>query len=200
MRVYGLTGGIASGKSEVARRFEELGLPVIDADRIGHALLEPGGEAAGAVLEAFGYDVETCGKIDREKLAKVVFPDREARLRLNAITHPAIAGKIAARCAELARDGHAAVIVEAALLAEDGTRDAWLDGLIVVVCPAETRLCRLVELRGMDRAQARMRIEAQTPDDVKRPAADWAIANTGTLEELRVRAEGVAKEVRRHAA
>jgi dephospho-CoA kinase len=193
MRIYGLTGGVGSGKSAVAARLSELGFPVLNADEIGHECLAPGGRAADAVLRAFGTAILSSGAIDRAKLAALVFGDKAALATLNAIAHPAIIQTIAERCDALAREGHTVAIVEAALLAENGALDAWLDGLILVTCRSDIRMARLVQLRGMDPAQARLRIDAQTPPERKAHLADWVIENEGTLEQLRERVDEVAR-------
>ena len=196
MRIYGLTGGTGSGKSEAGQRLSYAGIPVIDADRVGHELLEPGGAAVGPVIEAFGREVTTAGAVDRAKLADWVFGDPEALRKLNAIVHPGIMQVIAGRLATLAGAGHAAAVVDAALIAEGGKRDVWLDGLIVVTCREDIRLDRLVRLRGMDIEQARKRIAAQTPAEKKVPLADWVIVNEGALEALWVRVDEIAADIK----
>lgn len=196
MRVYGLTGGAGSGKSEVARCLSTLAsIPVIDADRVGHELLEPGGAAVDPVIEAFGHEVTTSDVVDRAKLAERVFGDPEALQKLNAIVHPEILQVIVGQLAALAEAGHSVAVVEAALIAESGERDAWLDGLIVVTCPEDIRLDRL-QLRGMDIEQARKRIAAQTSPEKKVPLADWVIVNEGTLEELWVRVNEIVAAIK----
>lgn len=195
MRIYGLTGGIASGKSEVAKRFEEMGIPVINADNIGHELIEPGGAAAEAVIEAFGKEITSHGRIDREKVGALVFASKAALDRLNSIVHPALKRIVAEKCRELAGAGHKLAVIDAALIAEDGKKEAWLDGLIVVISSRDIRLGRLVNLRGMTPDQANGRIDAQTPPETKAPIADWVVENNGTLAQLRARAEQVAKEL-----
>ena len=198
MRIYGLTGGTGSGKSEAGRMFRERGVPVLDADAIGHALIEPGGAAVDAVVDAFGADILTDGHIDREKLGARVFRDAEARQRLNAILHPAIRMEIANRCVSLAQEGHDTVLVDAALIAENGRKDDYLNGLIVVNCPADLRARRLVERRGIDEPEACRRIAAQTPPEKKIALADWVIENSGTIEALEAEVERVAEELKRH--
>lgn len=195
MRVYGLTGGIGAGKSEAAKRFEALGFPVIDADKIGHQVLEPGAAAEQAVLDAFGESIRTGGRIDRQKLGEVVFNDEEARKRLNAIVHPAILQEVAARLATLRDAGHDVAIVEAALLAEDGRVQEWMSGLILVDCPEEIRIRRLVDHRTMTEAEARARIRAQTDPAVKARVARWIVENDGNLDDLRERVDAVAKQL-----
>ncbi len=195
MRIYGLTGGTGSGKTEVAERFLATGIPVVDADRIGHALIAPGGAAVDAVRNAFGDRILSCGRIDREKLGRIVFTDADARNRLNAIVHPAIRSEIHARCAALADEGHGLAVVDAALIAEDGQRELCLDGLIVVACARDIRLRRLMVQRGLTEEEANRRIDAQTPPEKKVPLADYVIENKGTLQELHARADALAKEL-----
>jgi dephospho-CoA kinase len=195
MRIYGLTGGAGSGKSEAARCFQELGIPVIDADKVGHELLEPSSPAFDELVAALGPQILTEGKLDREKIARIVFAD-PARLKLlNSIVHPRIMQIIAERCAAFAQQGHSAAIVDAALIAENGRKDPWLSGVILVLCKTETRLQRLTALRGMPDEQARQRIEAQTPPESKRPLADWIIRNDGSLDELREKVRAVANAI-----
>lgn len=196
MRIYGLTGGTGSGKSEVARRFVELGIPVIDADQAGHDVIEPGGPGVRAIVEAFGDLVLTNGAVDRGKLAALVFADKTALAKLNAIVHPLIGQVIAERCSEWAAKGHDVVVLDAALLAENGKREPWLHGLILVTANRDLRFSRLVTLRAMDPDEARRRIEAQTPPETKIPAADWIIENEGTLEALRARTDEIAAVIK----
>lgn len=196
MAMIGLTGGIGSGKTCAAERFAELGIPVINADAIGHEVIAPGGAAVDAVVEEFGESILTEGIIDREKVAAVVFNDEHKRLRLNAITHPIIERTVAERCAKLIRDGSHDVIIEAALLAENGKTDPWLDKLILVSCPEEIRIDRLVKTRGMDRAEAQRRAAAQTPPESKRAIADWVIDNSDTIEAMHHQVDEVAQEIK----
>ncbi len=196
MQIYGLTGGTGSGKSEVARRMATHGLPIIDADRVGHELLEPGGRAVDAVVAAFGEGVLTDGVVDRVKLGEMVFGDQAALATLNSIVHPMIGLVIAERCAQLSAEGHCQVVLDAALLAENGKREPWLHGLILVSARPEARLSRLVTLRGMNLDEARRRIDAQTDPEAKRAVADWIIENSSTLEALHARADEVAREIR----
>jgi dephospho-CoA kinase len=195
MRIYALTGGIGSGKSEAARRFEALGIPVIDADRIGHEIIEPGGEAERGVIDAFGEDILSNGRIDRKKLADRVFGDPGALRLLNALTHPAVLREIARRTANLATAGNEKAIIEAALHAEDGTVADWMAGLILVSCPEEMRAERLVRHRSMTPEEARVRIAAQTPPERKAPLARWIIQNDGDLNHLQEQVEQVAREL-----
>jgi len=195
IRIYGLTGGTGSGKTIAANRFEQHGICVIDADKAGHQLLEPGGGAYQQVVEQFGSDILTNGRIDRGKLGQLVFGDEAAREKLNAIVHPLIFQVISRRCAELYREGHRAVIVDAALLAENGVREKWLDGLILVTAPREVRAARLVAGRLITPEQAQQRIEAQSDPDQKRAAADWVVENGGDIEAFLAKIDAIAGEI-----
>jgi len=195
MKIYGLTGGIGAGKSEAARMFAELGVPVIDADRIGQEATEPGGVAERAVIEAFGEGILSDGRVDRKKLAAIVFNDRAALQRLNGLVHPAVLAEIARRTAALAQENHRTAIIEAALHAEDGRVPEWMAGLILVDCPVDIRVQRLVNKRGMNEAEARARIAAQTPPEKKAPLARWIIHNDGGLDHLRAQVADIAQQL-----
>jgi len=195
MKIIGLTGGTGSGKSTAARRFEERGIPVIDADRIGHELIAPGGAAEASVIVAFGEDIVESGTIDRAKLGAKVFASDDARLKLNAIVHPALFAEIARRAMAHAESGAEAVMVDAALLAENGSKDAWLAGLVLVDAPVDVRVRRLREGRGIDEAESRRRIAAQTDPESKRAAADWIIDNGSGLEALYAQVDAVAEAI-----
>ena len=200
MRVYGLTGGMGCGKSEVARVFMERGIPVIEADRLGHEAIAPGGEAEQAVREAFGEGILTEGSIDRRKLGPLVFGDDKARARLNALVHPIIRKRIKERCQELRDQGHRAMVIDAALLAEDGGMPDCLNGLILVSASEETRIERLMASRGLSREEAAQRLAAQTPPERKRPLASHVIDNEDTLEALRARARETADHILKEAS
>ncbi len=199
MRIVGLTGGTGSGKSRAGRLFAHHGIPVIDADAVGHELLAPGGAGVEPVVEVFGEAIVTDGVVDRTKLGSVVFGDEDARQRLNAIIHPLILHTIAERCAKFAEEGQPTVLIDAALLAERGERDAWLDGLILVTCPPAIRLRRLVEHRGLTPEEAQQRIDAQGDPDRKIALAEWIIENDGTLKMLQQRVDELARELDAHA-
>ena len=193
MKIYGLTGGIASGKSLAARYFAEAGIPVIDADTVARNLLEPETDVFHEVAAAFGDAILAAGKINREKLAEIVFHDAAARSRLNAIVHPRVLAEISDRLRQLAAEDHRIAIVEAALLGENGLLPPGFDGLILITAPLEVRLERLVTRRGMAPAAARARAAAQTDPESKRTLAQVIIDNTGSPEQLR---EAVRRAVR----
>jgi len=198
MKIIGLTGGIGSGKSAAAQCFRDAGIPVIDADRAGHDLLENDPLIRQTVTEIFGDGIMAPdGVISREKVAARTFGDVAARKRLNALLHPAIIVEVGKRCAAHHAEGHDTVIVEAALIGESGQRDAWLTGLILVLASEAVRIDRLMQCRNFSREEAMRRIAAQTPPENKRVIADWVIENNGDLETLRTRVVQVAEEINR---
>jgi len=143
VHLFGLTGGIASGKSTVAARLRARGVPVIDADEVAREVVAPGTVGLRALVDAFGGGIVGAdGALDRKALARVAFSNDGARKRLNAITHPLIAQRTAARAAELAASGEPLVCYEAALLVENGVADAFRP-LVVVACPEDVQLARL---------------------------------------------------------
>lgn len=192
----GLTGGIGSGKSTVARYFGELGAVVLDADIIARELLGPGGEGAKAVVEAFGTEVVSKdGSIDRAKLAGLVFAEDGARTRLEAIIHPMILAKRRGKLAEIrrARGDSTVVVTEASLIFEAGTRDEF-DKVILVTAPLEVRLERLLAA-GWREEDINRRIKAQWPDSKKARLADFVIDNREDRDALRERTRIVWEEV-----
>jgi dephospho-CoA kinase len=185
MRIFGLTGNIASGKSAVAAMLREAGIPVLDADRISREVTAPGGRAYDAVVEAFGRGIlRADGTIDRKRLGETVFADASLRARLEAITHPPILEAMKEALAELARGGHRAAVVEATLIHESG-RKGLFDAVISVTCDRETQVQRLMARDGISREQAEARFYAQMDADRKAGASDYVIDNSGDLEETR---------------
>ncbi len=193
--VIGLTGGIAAGKSSVARMLAELGAPVLDADQLAREVTRPGSAALRAIVESFGAEVLTAaGELDRAALGRRVFTDPEARRRLEAITHPAIVAEGERRIAELGAAGQRAVVYEAALLCETG-RHRELDRLIVVTAEDATRVSRLMARSALSRVEAEARLRAQLPQEQKAALADYLIDNSGSLEQTRVQVERVWSRV-----
>ena len=193
----GLTGGIASGKTAVAAMLRELGFAVLDADSLGHTLIEPGQPAYDEVVREFGPAILGSDKrVDRAKLAAVVFADHAKLDRLNALLHPRIEVAAHRQFDEWARDAtREAAFVEAALLVEAGFHKK-LDGLLVTWCRPEQQLERL-RARGLSEPDARRRIAAQMPVDEKLRYATQKIDCSGTLEETRRQVEALAKKLRR---
>jgi dephospho-CoA kinase len=196
----GLTGGIASGKTTVARMLQNLGVPVLEADPLAHFLIEPGESAYEAVVREFGTEVlRADGFVDRSKLAEIVFADREKLERLNRIVHPGVREAIERWFTELEQGGGVRVaVVEAALLVEAGYRDQ-LDRLVVAWCRPEQQLERLLA-RGLTREQAERRIAAQMPAEEKRRLADDVIDCSGSLEDTRRQVEALARRLAEQAA
>lgn len=195
----GLTGGIASGKSAVAALLRELGFPVLDADSASHKLMEPGQAAHDEIVKAFGTDIaDASGRIDRAKLAAIVFADPAKLKQLNAILHPRVEQAISRQFEEWQKNGvRDAAFVEAALLVEAGM-DKKLDGLVVAWCEPAQQLERL-RARGMSEVEARRRMAAQLPLAEKLRHATETIDCSGTLEETRTQVQALAAKLRKRA-
>ena len=192
MVVIGLTGGIACGKSAVAALLAERGVAVVDADHGAREVVAPGSAGLAAVVEAFGEGVlSPDGTLDRKRVGERVFGDEAARRRLNGILHPRIAQWSAERFMELAAQGAALVIYEAALLVENGAHEA-LGGLVVVTARPEVQRARLMARDGIDAAAAQARIDAQWPLEKKVAVATEVIDNSGDREALRAQVEALA--------
>jgi dephospho-CoA kinase len=180
--LIGLTGNIATGKSEVARMLAELGAQVIDADRVAHQVMQPGGPAYGPVVEAFGLDIlDGDGQIDRSVLGELVFRDPDALRRLEAAVHPATLAEVGQRIAQATA---AVVVVEAIKLIEAGMHRAY-DRLWVVTAPRSLQIQRLVSARGLTGEEAVLRVDAQSPQAEKAKLADQVLVNDGDLDQLR---------------
>jgi dephospho-CoA kinase len=193
----GLTGGIASGKSAVAAMLREMGFAVLDADALAHRLTEPGLPAYDEVLREFGPTILGANKrIDRAKLAAVVFADRAKLDRLNAIVHPRVEDAVMHQLDEWARNGtRDAAFVEAALLVEAGYHKK-LDGLVVAWSRPEQQLERL-RSRGLSDEEARRRIAAQLPVAEKLRYATEKIDCSGSLDDTRRQVEALAAKLRK---
>jgi dephospho-CoA kinase len=196
MRVIGLTGGIASGKSLVSQRLAERGAVIIDADRLGHESYRKGTGTHRAVIEAFGADVAgPDGEVDRRALGGKVFGDPEARRRLESIVWPAIRRLAAERIEALGAQGTAVAILEAAVLIEADWLDL-VDEVWLVVASPETARKRLMERNGLSPDQAEARLRAQLTNEKRRPYGDVVIENDGTLEELERAVDGAWSNLR----
>jgi dephospho-CoA kinase len=192
----GLTGGIACGKSVVAGMLREMGFRVLDADALGHDVIEPGMPAYEEIIGEFGAGVVgEAGRVDRGKLGAIVFGDPAKLKRLNAIVHPRVEEGMVRKFAEWERDGvKDAVFVEAALLVEAGYQKR-LDGLVVAWCKPAQQVERL-QGRGLSLEEARRRIAAQMPAEEKLKFATEKIDCSGSLERTRRQVEELAKRLR----
>ncbi len=185
MLVVGLTGGIGSGKSTVSAMLAGRGAVVVDADAISRQVVEPGAPAYRAVVERFGPDVVRAdGTLHRGRLADIVFADDGARADLNAIVHPAVRASMAERVAAAAGAPGRPVVLVIPLLVESDTDGLPLDGVVVVDCPVDVALDRLVRQRGMDEDDARARVAAQADREERLGRADFVIDNSGSRQQL----------------
>ena len=189
-QIVGLTGGIASGKSTVARILTELGATVIDADAIVHELQAPGSPLLGEIVEAFGPQILTAdGALDRPALGALVFSDGEARERLGSIVHPKVGAEMLRRIAAARSSGAALIVLDIPLLFEGRARGTGsaaqmaLDATILATVPEEVQIERQLERDGCDREEALRRVRSQLPLEEKRSLADYVIDNSGSRAE-----------------
>ena len=188
MRLVGLTGGIASGKSTLAAALRDLGAPVIDADAIARAAVRRGTPALREIARIFGTGVlAEDGELDRKAMAAIVFADPAARARLEAIVHPAVRAEVAAETARLAAAGHDLAFYDVPLLFERGL-EGEVDCAVVVHASPALQLSRLRSRDGMTQEEAEARLSAQLPIDEKARRADVVVSNEGDLASLRSRA------------
>lgn len=200
--VVGLTGGMGSGKSTVARMLVERGAHVIDADQVAREVVAPGEPALEELRRRFGDDViGEDGTLDRAALAAVAFADEEQRQALNAITHPRIAERIVERVRSFsAPPGQPDLIVlDHPLLVETG-QAAAMEAVVVVLAPVDVRVQRLAAGRGIDPDDARARIASQADDDQRRAVATHVIDNSGDLARLEAQVERVWADLVQRAA
>ncbi len=193
-RHYGLTGGIASGKSTVRRMFERLGAVVIDADVLARRVVEPGQPALAEIAAAFPGVIDASGALDRKKLGSIVFADPHARLKLNAITHPRIGALAQAIRAQAEANGAQVVIYEAPLLFENNLH-LQTEGAVLVAVSPQVQHERLQKRDGLNAAEALARIASQMPLEEKRKAARWVIDNGGSLADTEVQVGAVWREM-----
>lgn len=201
MSYFGLTGGVASGKSTVAQVFRELGAKIVDADEVGHELLRAHLPAYHETVRRFGNGiVDPSGEIDRKRLGAIVFADPEARRDLNAILHPRIIEAVErlASSYELSKSSDV-VLVDAALIFEAGIGGRF-QKVIVVWCRPEQQTDRLMAKAGLTREEAERRIAAQMSPEEKRRRADFLIDNSGSLASTRRQAQEIYPHLQRLAA
>jgi dephospho-CoA kinase len=194
MRVIGLTGGIASGKSTVARIFAELGATVLSADEISREVMAPGSPTLAAVKHAFPSAFRPDGTLDRAALGEQVFADLAARRLLNAITHPPIRARIVQLLSGWRRlppdERPRVVILEHPLLFEANHTDL-IEGIILVVAQQTTQVARLTNVMRLTEEQAWRRVRSQGPAEEKIPLADWVIDGESSLPDVRRQVEQI---------
>lgn len=196
MRIIGLTGGIASGKSTFSAALRARGVPVVDADQLARRVVLPGTPALAEIARTFGEDVLAAdGSLDRKRLGARVFADAGARRRLEAITHPAIRQAMADEALRLAAEGHPLAFYDAPLLFEVGL-DTALDSVVVVHAPEAVQRERLVQRDGISADEAEARLRTQLPLDAKADRADFVVENHGTPDELDEKADRLLRDLR----
>jgi dephospho-CoA kinase len=196
----GVTGGVASGKSEVTRRFQALGVVVADADVAARAAVETGSEGLAQVVAAFGRDIlDAQGALDRAAMRRLVFGDETARRRLEAIVHPLVRAMLRSQC-EAAAGAYAIAAIP--LLTEGGGREAypWLDRCLVVDVPVAVQQARVMRRDGIEAELAQRMIAAQATREARLAIADDIVVNDGPIEALQAQVEALDRRYRAMAA
>lgn len=195
MKLIGLTGGIASGKSTVAQMLAELGVPIVDADQLARVVVEPGKPAWREIAERWPEVIRPDRTLDRARLGAIVFNDADERRALSRITIPRIAEEALRQVTELRERGEPIAVFEAATLFEEGL-EGMVEGVLVVSLPPEQQIARLMARSGLTEAEARARLDAQLPLEEKVRRATWVIDNRGTREELRDKVAAIWEKIR----
>lgn len=183
--IIGLTGSIASGKSTVSKMLEDMGFPIIDADRVARQVVEPGTETLKQIEELFGTEVILKdGTMDREKVGELIFSDPASRKKLNDVIHPAIRQEMLRQRSAFIEQGHEVIIMDIPLLFESKLQH-FVDKILVVSVTEENQFKRLINRNALTEKEARARISSQLPLSVKEEGADAVIYNNGTIEETR---------------
>lgn len=191
----GLTGGIACGKTNILRRFRDLGAHTIDADKLARQVVRPGQPAFQSIVDRFGPEIlDPEGNVDRPRLAELIFADVSARKDLNQIVHPWILEEEDKRLAECNIAKSRLVVVDAALMIEVGTISRY-DVILVAFCPPEVQLCRLLRRDRLSREQALQRIESQLSIYRKLTFADYVIDTSGEFSNTREQIDHVYREL-----
>jgi dephospho-CoA kinase len=196
VKLIGLTGGIASGKSTVAKILKGLGAAIVDADALAREVVEPGHDAWKDIVEAFGAEVlQPDRTLDRQKLRATIFNNPAARKKLEAIIHPRVRALAEARIHQHAAAGYEIVVYEVPLLFE-GNLQEWLRPVVLVACDLNIQRRRLQERDGLSVDAAQKHIEAQMSLAEKRPLADYVIENDGSLEDLEREVQAVLNKIK----
>ena len=196
MKLVGLTGGIASGKSTVAKILQSLGAAIVNADDLAREVVEPGHEAWKEIVASFGADIlQSDQTLDRQKLRTLIFNQPEARKRLESIIHPRVRALAEERIRDYAAAGYPVAIYEVPLLFE-GNLQEWLRPVILVACDVETQTARLQNRDHLTAADAEKHIAAQMSLKDKRRLADYVIENNGSLEDLERQTRQILEELK----
>jgi len=200
MLVVGLTGGIGCGKSEVRKRLKKAGVRVIDADTLAKEIAEKNPAVVSTIKKEFGSDIyDAEGKLQRKKLAAIVFNDSTKLAALNAIIHPRVIGTVEREIDALREQGEKLVVVEAALHYEVNWNEA-MDVMVVVSAPMEQRIPRVMQRDGVDEAAVHRRIATQLPIEEKVKRADFVIENDGGLEALQKKIDHLLAKLQERTA
>ena len=195
MKLIGLTGGIASGKSAVARILQQLGAAIINADVLSREVVEPGQPAWHEIVAAFGRDVlQPDQTLDRQKLRTLIFNNPTARKQLEAIIHPRVRALAEQRIREHTAAGYAVIVYEVPLLFEANIHE-WLRPVILVACDVDTQRRRLEQRDRLNAASAQKHIDAQMSLEEKRRLADYVIENNGTFADLERQVREVLEKI-----
>jgi dephospho-CoA kinase len=196
VKLIGLTGGIASGKTTVAKILESLGAAIINADALAREVVEPGREAWKEIVATFGVEVlQQDQTLDRQKLRSIIFTNPDARKKLEAIIHPRVRALAEARIRDHAAAGYAVIVYEVPLLFEGGLQE-WLRPVILVACDVDTQRKRLQSRDRLDAVEAQKHIAAQMSLEEKRRLADFVIENNGSLDDLERQVRAVMEKIK----
>ncbi len=196
MKLVGLTGGIASGKSTVAEILKRQGAAIINADVLAREVVEPDRQAWTEIVNTFGTAVlQPDRALDRQKLRAIIFDDPDARKKLESIIHPQVRALAEQRIREHAAAGYAVIVYEVPLLFE-GNLQEWLRPVILVACDVDTQRNRLQSRDNLSAAQAQKHIDAQMSLEAKRRLADYVIENNGSLEDLKRQVQAVLEKIK----
>ena len=196
MKLVGLTGGIASGKSTVSEILARQGAAIINADVLAREVVEPERPAWTEIVNAFGTAVlQPDRALDRQKLRAIIFDDLDARKKLESIIHPQVRALAEQRVREHAATGYTVIVYEVPLLFE-GNLQEWLRPVILVACDIDTQRKRLQSRDNLNAAQAQKHIDAQMSLEEKRRLADYVIENNGSLEDLERQVQAVLEKIK----